>query len=231
MNARSYRVFVCRDAAFRIACDRFDVVTEELVRQRNALEAYVLRDCSFLESLEPVKPLPGAPEVAVRMAHAAEAVGVGPMAAVAGVMAQLAAEAARKAGAFEVIVDNGGDVYLCLRAPARVVIDAGRAAIAARLAFLVRPEETPLAICSSSGRMGRSLSLGACDLATVVAPDAGLADAAATQAANLVRREDDVPRALERIAGIRGVSGVLIAQGSRVGMIGRLPRVVRSSEA
>lgn len=231
MNSRPYRVFVYRDAAFRIACDRFDVVTDELIRQRDALEAYVDRDRRFLESLEPVEPRPGAPEVAIRMARAAAAVGVGPMAAVAGVMAQMAGEAARRAGASEVIVDNGGDVYLCLRAPAQIVIDAGHAAISARLAFWVRPEETPLAICSSSGRMGRSMSLGTCDLATVVAPDAGLADAAATQAANLVRSEEDVPRALERMAAIHGISGVLIAQGGHVGMIGRLPRLVRSSGA
>ena len=75
--------------------------------------------------------------------------------------------------------------------------------------------------------MGHSTSLGRCDLATVVARDAALADAAATQAANLVTTADDVDRAIERIAAIEGVEGVLIVKDDRVGLAGRLPPLVK----
>ena len=224
---RTYRRFTHRGAKFRVACDRFGWVIHEIVRQRRLLERYLLAQPAFLTTLVPIRLLPGAPEAARRMAAAARRVGVGPMAAVAGCMAQLAAETALAAGAREAIIDNGGDIYIAAAEPLTVTVDAGEAAIGDRLAFAIRPEETPLAICSSSGKMGHSLSLGSCDLATVVARDAALADAAATLAGNLVKQVEDVDAALNRIAAIRGVRGVLIVKDDRVGLAGRLPRLVR----
>ena len=75
--------------------------------------------------------------------------------------------------------------------------------------------------------MGHSTSLGTCDLATVVAKDAALADAAATQAANLVNSEKDVDVALERIAAIEGIDGVVIVKNDRVGLAGKLPPLIK----
>ena len=60
----------------------------------------------------------------------------------------------------------------------------------------VAPDEMPLSVCSCSGRLGHSLSFGDCDLATVVAADAALADACTTLAANLVKSEADLDGAL-----------------------------------
>ena len=163
------------------------------------------------------------------MARAAARVGVGPMAAVAGAMAQCAAEAGLAAGADEAIVDNGGDIYLRTIKPVVVGLYAGSAALGDKLAFSLQPDETPIAICSSSSKMGHSLSLGRCDLATVVAKDAALADAAATQAANLVETAADINAALNRIAAIEGVAGVLIVNDDQVGLAGSLPSLVRAS--
>jgi hypothetical protein len=225
---RTYRTFRHREAAFCICCHRFDVVTAQIVRQRETLEAYIARHPVFQSALEPVALLDGAPEVARRMARASASAGVGPMAAVAGAMAQRAAEAALAVGAREVIVDNGGDLYLRVAEPVVVGLGAGPARVADRLAFSLQPHETPVAICSSSGTMGHSMSLGRCDLATVVAADAALADAAATRAANLVKCPADVDAALDRIHAIAGVAGVLIATGERIGLAGRLPTLVRA---
>ncbi|MBN1676195.1 MAG: UPF0280 family protein [Kiritimatiellae bacterium] len=228
---RTYRTFTYRQARFRICCDLFDAVTREIVRQRRALEAYIRHHPLFASSLEPVPATEPAPEVARRMGQAAVPVGVGPMAAVAGAMAQLAAEAALAAGAREVIVDNGGDVYLALRAPAVVSLYTGTPELQDTLAFCVEPAQTPLALCSSSGTMGHSLSLGACDLATVAAKDAALADAAATHAANLVKTPADIDNALRRVVAIPGVAGALIVKDDRVGLMGALPRLVRNPAA
>jgi ApbE superfamily uncharacterized protein (UPF0280 family) len=226
---RTYRAFTHREALFRICCDRFDDATAEIVRQRQMLEDYISRHPGFQRSFEPVDLLDDAPDAARRMARAARLVGVGPMAAVAGAMAQLAAEAAIEAGTTEVIVDNGGDIYLQITEPAVIALGTGTAELANRLGFSLQPANTPLAICSSSGRMGHSKSLGRCDLATVVATDAALADAAATQAANLVTTVDDVDPALERISTIEGIGGVVIVKGDRVGLAGKLPPLVRVS--
>ncbi len=227
-RTRTYRTFTHREAVLRICCDEFDVVAAEIVRQRKILDDYISRHQEFQRSLEPVELRPDAPPIAQRMAWAARLVCVGPMAAVAGAMAQCAAEAALAAGAQEAIVDNGGDIYLKAAEPVVVGLGTGTTKLADRLAFRLGPHDTPVSICSSSGKMGHSMSLGQCDLATVVAQDAALADAAATQAANLVKTVDDVDAALERIARIAGVAGVLIVKDDRIGLAGRLPQLIKT---
>jgi ApbE superfamily uncharacterized protein (UPF0280 family) len=224
---RTYRTFTYREAVFRICCEKFDAVTAEIVRQRRILEDYIALHPDFRQSLEPLDLLAGAPDVARSMAHAARLVGVGPMAAVAGAMAQFAGQAGLYAGASEVIVDNGGDIYIYAVEPVIIGLKTGTADLAEKLTFSLQAHDTPISICSSSGKMGHSMSLGECDLATVVAKDAALADAAATQAANLVRDVDDIDSTLENIAGIEGVDGVMIVKGIRVGMAGKLPPLVK----
>jgi ApbE superfamily uncharacterized protein (UPF0280 family) len=224
---RTYRTFTHKDAAYRICCDAFDAVTAEIVRQRRILEHYIERHRDFGRSFEPIEPNDNAPPIAQRMARAGRLAGVGPMAAVAGAMAQCAGEAGLKAGAREVIVDNGGDIYLRVAEPVIIGLDSGGADLADRLAFSLKADDTPISICSSSGRMGHSTSLGQCDLATVVSKDAALADAAATRAANLVKTAEDVDAALEQITAIEGVDGVLIVKDDRVGLAGQLPSLMK----
>lgn len=224
---RVYREFVHREARFRICCAQFEAVTAAIISVRKTLGGYLARHPHIHPAFVPVAMPPDAPLIAQRMHAAADRVGVGPMAAVAGAVAQIACEAGLAAGAREAIVENGGDIYLKLAAPATVGLYAGEASIGATLGFALQVADSPLAICSSSGTMGHSTSLGLCNLATVVARDAALADAAATHAANAVTAEDDIDAALEQLAGMAGIQGALIAQGGRVGTIGRLPRLVR----
>lgn len=228
---RTFQRFAHKGANFRICCARLEVVRREIVRQRGILERYIRRHAEFAASMAPLAAEADAPEVARRMAAGAAAVGVGPMAAVAGTMAQLAAEAALRDGAGEAIVENGGDTYLLCDRPVVVGLYAGATPLGDRLALVIEPAETPLAVCSSSGRMGHSMSLGDCDLATVTARDAGLADAAATHAANLVRTGDDIDPALKRITAIEGIDGVLLVKGDRIGLAGRLPGLAANRDA
>ena len=225
---RTYRTFTHKEAVFRICCTRFDAVTAEIVRQRRILEEYISHDPAFGRSFEPVDLMLHAPEVVRRMDRAARLVGVGPMAAVAGIMAEFAASAGIEAGADEAIVENGGDIYLQTAGPVIIGLHPGTAELSGHLAFSLEAVETPIAICSSSGKMGHSMSLGQCDLATVAAKDAALADAAATEAANLVRAIEDVDPTLQRIAAIEGVDGLLIVKDDRVGLAGRLPKLVKA---
>ncbi len=231
MTKRTYQTFTHREAVFRICCARFDAARDEILRQRRILEKYIQRHPDFQQSLEPIDLLDDAPQVARRMDRAARLVGVGPMAAVAGTMAQYAAEAAIADGAPEAIVENGGDIYLRAAEPVVIGFHTGTGALSGRLAFSLEPVDTPLAICSSSSLMGHSMSLGLCDLATVVAKDAALADAAATQAANLVKTIDQVEPTLHRIAAIDGIDGVVIVKDDHVGLAGHLPRLVKTGAA
>lgn len=227
---RVYRTFTHREAVFRICCGEFEAATAEIVRQRRILEEYMDRQPDFGNAFEPIGLLDDAPKVAQRMARAADLVGVGPMAAVAGAMAQCAAEAALEAGSPEAIVENGGDIYLRAAEPVIIRLHTGTDRLGDQLAFSLGASDTPISICSSSGKMGHSTSLGDCDLATVVAKSAALADAAATQAANLVKRVGEVDETLEQIAAIEGIDGVVIAKDDHIGLAGRLPQLVKAKE-
>lgn len=227
---RRYTTFRWKEASLRICCPRADRVTGEIRRQRAVLEEYIRRQPEFLSALGPLELLEEAPPIVRRMHAASLATGVGPMAAVAGAMAQAAAEAALAAGAQEAIVENGGDIYLVSPREVTVGLYTGANPLSGRLAFRVPAAGMPLSICSSSGRFGHSMSFGDCDLATVVAPDGALADAAATLAANSVRSAGDVAGTLERVAAIPGIQGVLIVQEGTVGLIGDLPDLVRAAE-
>ena len=227
-HKRVYKTFVHKKAVFRICCDQFETVVSEIRRQREILEDYIARHGEFQTSLMPIDLRPDAPESAKRMAVASRLVGTGPMAAVAGAMAQLAAEAAIKKQCTEVIVENGGDIYLQTSEPVIIGLYPGEFEAGGGLAFSLQGEDTPVSICSSSGKMGHSMSLGMCDLATVVAKDAALADAAATLAANLVKTVDDVEPTLNQIAAIEGVEGVVIIKDGQVGLAGKLPPLVKT---
>jgi ApbE superfamily uncharacterized protein (UPF0280 family) len=203
----------------------------ELFLPGSQLPHRLVRHPEFVSSLRPLQLLASAPEAARRMQAAAAATGVGPMAAVAGTMAQLAAEAARAVGAEEAIVENGGDIFLWSDRDVTVALYAGDNPLSGKLAFKVHPERLPLAICSSSSLMGHSLSFGECDLATVVSPDGSLADAAATLACNLVKSPKDVPGVLERVSALPGIQGVLIIKADKVGVAGGLPELIRHDDA
>jgi len=88
-----------------------------------------------------------------------------------------------------------------------IALFAGGSGRIGRFAFSLQPSDTPLSSCSSLVKMGHSLSLGLCDLATMFAKDAAPADAAATRAANLVRTVEDVEKALDTMVAVEGVSG------------------------
>jgi uncharacterized protein len=226
-NKRIYKTFIYKEAVFNICCEAFEAVRYEIIRQRKILEDYIKRHPEFQSSFEPLELKLGAPVVARRMACAAKLVGVGPMAAVAGAMAQLAVEAGIKAGAREAIVDNGGDIYLQASEAVIIGLYPGESGQISRLAFSLQACDTPISICSSSGKMGHSISLGQCDLATIIAQDAALADAAATMAANLVKTASDVEPALNKIVAVKGIQGVMIIKDGSVGLAGKLPPLVR----
>ncbi len=229
--ARRYRSFSWKETALRVACAEFELVTAAVVARRRELERYIVRQPEFQHSLSPVALLDDAPEIARRMAAAAWLTGLGPMAAVAGALAQFGVEAALASGCREAIVENGGDIFLASDREVLIGLYAGNSPLAASLAFRVLPAQMPLALCSSSSVMGHSLSFGRCDLATVAAKDAALADAAATLVCNRIRREADLQPVLEEAGKIAGVEGILAIKENRIALWGRLPELVRNEDS
>ena len=227
-----YRTLVRGDdlVSFRVSLRETDLMVQALqelseetkdlvLTHRLPLEEYIKGHPAFLTSLEPLEAELSAPRVVRRMASAGRAAGVGPMAAVAGAIAELVG-AGLTALSREVIVENGGDLYLAGRRERVAAVYTADRELGARLGLRVVPGDGGLGICTSSGRIGHSLSLGEASTATIVAPSAALADAAATAVGNCVRGKDGIEAGLERAGAIAGVTGAVIVHDGRFGAWG-----------
>ena len=212
-------------------------ITERIAEIREELEAYIQCQPEFLKKLVPLKPVSGAPKPVRLMTAAADLTGVGPMAAVAGTTAQLAALrsmlTARSYKASEIIIENGGDIFILPLEKSKPVlagIFSGLDSKFSSLALKIKPSLRGTAVCSSSGRMGHSLSFGDCDLCTVISENAALADAAATLGGNMVKTEADLEPAAKKLTAIEGVDGVLLIKNDRLAIAGRMPEIIRHED-
>lgn len=206
-----------------------EVAFQSILGNRKKLQKYVEERPEFLHALEPTTIEQPAPEVVMRMSGAADAAKVGPMAAVAGALADLAAEEMMKKGARVAVVENGGEVSVRSDVKLDVAVYSGDSSLSGRLGFRIIQEDLPLGLATSSGTVGHALSFGCADSATIIAEDAALADAAATAVCNAVSAKDpnkSIRRGLRVADSIQGVRGALIVRGNRVGTVGRLPRLI-----
>ena len=195
---------------------------ERLVEKyRGMLEKYIERNPDFLRTLEPFSPGGDTPLIVKEMAEAAAAAGVGPMAAVAGAIAEYVGRELLEYST-EVIVENGGDIFMKSLSPRTVSIYAGNSPLSNTFSLEISPEDTPLGICTSSGTIGHSLSYGKADAVVIIAPSASLADAIATATGNIVKTEADIQAGLEFTEKIHGVKGAVIIINDKMGVYGDL---------
>jgi uncharacterized protein len=194
---------------------------EAVFKYRYQLETYIALNPEFLESLVPLKENPHAPEIVQEMIRASRLANVGPMAAVAGAMAEFVSMDLLPFSD-EVIVENGGDIYLATKSERTIGVYAGRSPLNLKIGLLIEPEDSPLGICTSSGTVGPSLSFGKADAICIVSKSAALADAAATAVGNVVRQKGDIEYGLEKAKTIDGVQGALIILDDQMGAWGRI---------
>jgi ApbE superfamily uncharacterized protein (UPF0280 family) len=190
-------------------------------KERRLLERYIEKDPVFLQTLDPYVVSPGAPPIAVDMVRAGNMAGVGPMAAVAGAFAQYVGEWLLKLSS-QVIVENGGDIFLRCDHPVKVGIFAGKSAFSQKLAIRIGPQAEPRGICTSSGSVGPSYSQGRADAAVILATSAILADAVATAAANMIHTHEDLHTAVKFAGEIKGVKGALVILGEKLAAWGEI---------
>jgi len=201
----------------RMECE----VRASVVACREQIETYGRANPTFLRSLSPVEPMPNAPAVVRAMCRAASLAGVGPMAAVAGAISEaVGRDMLEHWYTREIIVENGGDIFMKTDSPRKVGIYAGASPLSQTFAIEIRPEETPLGICTSAGSVGHSLSFGKADAAVILSRDAALADAVATATANRVHREEDLARAVDFAMNIDGILGAIAIIGDKMAAAG-----------
>jgi len=191
------------------------------MKHRRSLEEYIQHHPLFLTTLEPYPVEPTAPAIVREMSESGCIVGTGPMAAVAGAIAEAVGRDLLPFSP-EIIVENGGDIFLKTSRKRLVGIYAAESSFTGKIALEIKPGETPLGICTSSASIGHSLSLGCADAVVVLSPSTSLADAAATTIGNMVKNAAAIPRAIDQAKNIPGLRGVIIIVGEEMGMWGRV---------
>ena len=192
-----------------------------VLKYRGTLERYIERHPSFIASLEPLTVGDDAPHIIKSMSEAAGKAGIGPMASVAGAIAEFVGNELL-AFSPEIIVENGGDIYLKSLKKRLIGIYAGKSPLTGKIGLEINGEDTPLGICTSSGTVGHSLSYGKADAVIVLSKSAALADAAATAVGNLIKQPGDIPNGIELAKGIDGLLGVVVIKDDKIGLWGEV---------
>lgn len=196
-----------------------------LLEARMVIEGYCDKNPRFLITHVPMALDPLAPPLIRAMLEAALAAQVGPMAAVAGAIAQYVGEGLLETGCEEVVVENGGDLYLSAKRPLLVGIHAGSSPLSDKVAILVQPQQMPLGIATSSATVGHSISYGKADASCIVASNSVLADAVATSLGNKINESTSLHEALDWAMGIEGVLGAVVVRGKNMGVKGNITLV------
>ncbi|MDO9565817.1 MAG: UPF0280 family protein [Candidatus Desulfaltia sp.] len=221
-NLVSFRVAVKETDLFVHAVKHLEDVTRDLVlKHRGYIEAYIQENQEFAKTLNPYRINGPAPIIIKDMATAGEKTGVGPMAAVAGAIAEHVGKDLLSY-TDEVVVENGGDIFIKTDSPVTAGIFAGRSPFSMHIGLRVDPMGKPVSICTSSGTIGHSLSMGKADAVCVISESASLADAAATSIGNHVASKTDIQKAIEFGKNIDGVTGLVIIMGDRIGLYGKV---------
>ncbi len=213
------------DLHVQARCDLSALTRDLILEQRGYLEAYIRQHPEFIATLNPW-PLTGpAPNMVRDMIAAGHAAGVGPMAAVAGAVAE---HVGRGLLAYtdEVIIENGGDIFLQTSQAVTVALWAGSSPLSLRIGLRTGGRNDPIAVCTSSGTVGHSLSFGRADAVCVLSSSGALADAAATAIGNRIHSKQDIPAGIEFAKRISGVLGVVVVAAEKMGVWGAVEVVV-----
>jgi len=195
-------------------------IAEEIVKKYRAqIEDYIKHRPEFMTSLEPIMDDASAAEIIKEMIRTTGLAGVGPMASVAGAIAEFTGKELL-AHSKQIIIENGGDIFIKSDKVRTVAVYAGDSPISNKIFIKIKPEDTPVGICTSSGTVGHSLSFGKADACVIMAKSAILADAVATAACNRIKEKKDIAPGLEFAISIKGVKGAAAILGKYFGSIG-----------
>jgi len=248
-QARTYRNGMADDRlqSFRLAVKETDLwigidkeaesarvisaVKEFIIGLRVLLENYIADNPDFATTHQPLPPDNNAPPIVQKMLKAAQKAKVGPMAAVAGAVAEAVGKyLVTQFSLNEVVVENGGDLWLKIDKPITIVIEAGSSPLSGLVGIEFQPESTPLSVCTSSGTVGHSFSYGRADAAVAVSRDGATADAHATAIGNSIKSADDLYKTINNLSTNDELSGAIAIIGDKIAIKGDLKlKIIKKS--
>lgn len=220
----------------RLRSDVTDHDLENYIRSIRAdLSSYIALNPDFLHSFNPIPSNDeNLPLIVSKMYESSSLCEVGPMACVAGTISEMSLDYLMDMNSKNSIVENGGDIALVNDRTVLCGIYSENEILGNGIAFKITERKSPLGICTSSGKIGHSISFGASDSVTVISNSASVADGLATRIANDAKgpdSEDRVSNAAETAESYSDLfDGVLIICGGNVATVGRLPKIVETDK-
>lgn len=203
----SFRVLIKETDLLISACqDLSKQARDSVFHYRRQLEDYIKKKPVFLSTLLPFSQDVFAPPIVKEMTYASSIFNVGPMASVAGTIAQFVGNDLLKYSD-EVIIENGGDIFLKVNRTATASIFAGNSRLNRKIGIIIHPEQTPAGVCTSSATIGHSLSFGIADAVCIVAKSSSIADAAATALCNRITTKSKMEKEIELFKNSAHISG------------------------
>jgi uncharacterized protein len=231
MGEGRFRSFTisCKDSDLWIGVDfenfKFEMVDfahKKLIELRYTLESYIHNHPRFLTSFIPVETKKEDPEIAIEMCKVTQIAGTGPMAAVAGAFSEYIGKAIQKKFRVnEIVVENGGDIYLKLKHDLVLSIFAGESSFTGKIGLEIPASASPLGVCTSAGTVGPSISLGKADAVVIASKNTALADAFATTYGNMVKKADDIAVTLDMAKQNKRILSTVIICEEKVGICGQ----------
>lgn len=198
-------------------------VLDRILCYRNIIEDHITVAPEFASSLAPLVPPSGISQILTEMYSASQLTSTGPMSSVAGVIAEyICNDLLMEFNLSEVIIENGGDIFMKLTSPATISIYAGDSPLSEKIGLDVKPENTPLSVCCSSGKIGHSLSFGIADACMVACRSGALADAFATACCNRVKSSKMIGEVTEHALLNPEILSVVIISGDKVAIGGEI---------
>lgn len=198
-----------------------NVALSKIKNLRATFNEYILTEPFFKKSLKLFQPSEKAPPEAVEMAAAAGKAGIGPMSAVAGLFArEVGKEIIRNFSVSEMVIENGGDIYVLLKNELILSVFAGESILSERIGLVIPAEKSTFGVCTSAGTVGPSLSYGKADAVVVICEDVLLADAFATAFGNKVKKPNDVEKVINQAGKYPEILSLLIICEDKIGIWG-----------
>ena len=196
---------------------------EAILKYRYQIETHIRAFPDFLTSMYPLDNdnVLQSPDIICEMLRFSMLVGVGPMAGIAGAIAEFVGKELLPLSD-NIIIENGGDIFIKTKNSVKTSIFAGTSNLSNKFSILIKPEMTPLGICTSSGTVGESISFGKADAVCVTSKSTILADCVATAIGNIINSPADIKAGLKLAQEIQGVTGCIIIIGNKIGSWGEI---------
>jgi hypothetical protein len=194
---------------------------KKIIFYRKILETYIQKKPIFASTHKPIPIKSDMPLMAKQMTIAALYANTGPMAAVAGAFSEfIAKDIIKKFNIDEIMIENGGDIFLQSKKDITVSIFAGNSVLSDKIGIKIPADETPIGICTSAGSFGDSFSYGKADAAVVAAKSTLIADALATHFANNIISENDIDKNIKKIKNFNKILSLCLIKNNKIGIAG-----------